>query len=250
MPSTQFILKKLGKLFINTRHFDRILQITGCQTVHCLGDSHTEIFRYIAGNYLWFHTRFKFCVVQGASGMGLANPKSKTNALSVFKTYIKPLPRNEGIIFCLGEVDCGFVIWYRAQKYGVSIEEQFELSLRNYLSFVDYAKLQGFETILILSAPLPTIIDNQDWGEVAQLRRDVKATLRQRTDLTMKYNERLRSYSQKKGYIFLDIEKDILDSKERVIAERFRHPDPLNHHLNEKPTAQLLIPYLKSYGYW
>jgi hypothetical protein len=230
--------------------FDSVLKITGARTLHCLGDSHTAIFRYISRNYFWFHTRFKFCIVQGATAMGLANPKSKTNAFNIFKDYLKTVAINENLLFCLGEVDCGFVIWYRAQKYNYSVREQFDLSLNNYLEFISHAKQQGFKNFYFCSTPLPTIVDGQNVGSVAELRQEVTATLQERTKLTLEYNQKLRDYSIQEGCSFIDLEKDILDRKTGLIAARFRHPNPLNHHLNEQTIAPLLTSYLKSYGYW
>ena len=229
---------------------ERLMDLTGAKKIHCLGDSHTTIFDYMSRNRLWLHTQFNFCIVPGATALGLANPKSKTNALNIFQEYVLILPKNESLLFCLGEVDCGFLIWLLAQKSNCSIEEKFELSLRNYKSFLHNIKQQGFQNILICSTPLPTIFDGQDWGEVSELRREVKVTLKERTDLTIEYNRRLRECCSRENYLFIDFEKDILDMKTGVIDNKFRHPNPLNHHLNEKQVAPLLSSHLKGFGYW
>lgn len=250
MDTAKLPLKKYLKKLNLSRSFDSILKVTGARTVHCLGDSHTTLFEYIARKRFWFYTRFKFCIVEGATAMGLANPKSQTNALNIFKNYLKTVAIDENLVFCLGEVDCGFVIWYRAQKYSYSVQEQFDLSLNNYLEFISYAKQRGFKNIYVCSAPLPTIVDGQNWGTVAEMRQQVTATLQERTELTLEYNQKLREYSQQKKYFFIDLERKILDKKTGLIASKFRHVNPLNHHLNEKTIAPLLIAYLKSYGYW
>ena len=229
---------------------DRLMKLTGAKKIHCLGDSHTTAFQYMSKNRAWFHTQFSFCIVKGATALGLANPKSKTNALKIFQEYICLLSKDESLLFCLGEVDCGFLIWLLAQKNNCSIEEKFELSLHNYLSFLKKIKEQGFQNILICTAPLPTILDNQDWGEVAELRREVKATLKQRTDLTREYNKRLREYCDQENYLFLDLEKDILDINTGVINDKFRYPNPLNHHLNDQEISPLLSSHLRTCGYW
>jgi len=238
------------KRVYHSRLFAQALKLTRAKVIHFLGDSHTEMFQYIARQYLWLHTRFEFSIVQGGTAMGLVHPKSQTQALSVFSNYIQKISKKDSLFFCIGEVDCGFLIWYRSHKYGVPVDEQFQLSIHNYLTFLDSVEQQGFANISICSIPLPTIFDDRDWGEVANLRKEVKTSIKERTELTIKYNQQLQIHCQNKNWNFLDFEKDILDPKTGLIDHRFRHPNPLNHHLNEKTVAPLLVAKLKSYGYW
>ncbi|MEC4891521.1 MAG: hypothetical protein SAL07_24120 [Oscillatoria sp. PMC 1051.18] len=233
-----------------SRVYQQILKITGSKVIHCLGDSHIKIFEYISRENFWFHTRFKFSLVQGGTAMGLGHPKSKTQAIKVFSEYLQKVPKNDWLLFCLGEVDCGFVIWYRAEKYGVSVEEQFEYSLENYLNFLDELDKQGFKNIIISSVPLPTIIDDQDWGEVAKLRRSIKTSLQQRTALTRQYNRHLQNYCEKRDWFFLDFESEILDPETGTVAHQYRHPNPLDHHLNAETVAPIIIHKIKQLGYW
>lgn len=244
----QDISEKFRIMRTNIR--SQFLRSIGVDTIHCLGDSHTEIFRYIANNYNWQFTRFEYCIVHGASAMGLANPKSRTNALAIFNDYLSMIPKRDSLLFSLGEVDCGFVIWYRAQKYGYSVKEQYDLSLKNYLTFIDYSRERELRRdIIVCSTPLPTIQDEQDWGEVVELRKEVKATLRERTLLTIEYNARLRSHCSEYGYRFLDLEASTLDPITGTISNQFRNSDPFNHHLDEIAISSLIEPYLREYGY-
>jgi hypothetical protein len=68
--------------------------------------------------------------------MGMANPNSKTNALIYFNKKLKTMSRNDYYVFVLGEVDCGFLIFYRAKKYNISINSQLNLSIYNYQKFL------------------------------------------------------------------------------------------------------------------
>ncbi len=238
------------KRFYKSSLFDTALKLTGSKIINCLGDSHTKIFIYIAQQYLWFHTRFKFCIVEGGTAMGLVHPRSKTQALSTFRSYLQKISTNEALLFCLGEVDCGFLIWHRAEKYGVSVSEQFDLSLKNYIYFLNEVKKQGFKSIIVCSVPLPTILDQQTWGEVAKLRSGIKATLKKRTELTIQYNLELRNVCKKKDYFFLDFEKNILNPNKGVIDDCFRHPNPFDHHLNEKKISPTIVKIIREYGYW
>src|SRR4051794_28247820 len=88
-----------------------------------LGDSHAVVFRskYIKA----FLPSYKFHVysVPGATVSGLDNPNSKTNASNIFNEAIQNNSQINNVIFLLGEVDTGFVIWYRAQKYASKVED-------------------------------------------------------------------------------------------------------------------------------
>ncbi len=212
--------------------------------IHCIGDSHAEIFHFISDNYIWKRTKYDFCIVHGATALGLANPRSTTNAFHIFSKYLENIGREDVALFCLGEVDCGFVIWYQAAKKGISVREQFNESLENYQKLViRTAKIA--RNILILSTPLPTISDNQVWGEVAHARSEVRASLRERTDLTLRYNEALRDFSAKNDFTFIDMQKFTLNPKSNLIDSYFLNADPLNHHLSVEKTAPYIYQELK-----
>jgi len=58
------------------------------QTVlHCIGDSHVQHFKYLAREYRLPLTDMRFCIVQGATNMGLANPHSQTQAMPIFANW-------------------------------------------------------------------------------------------------------------------------------------------------------------------
>ena len=245
------VIDRLLKRVVASRKFRGLRQhIVGATTLHCIGDSHLMYFERVARENLWLHTEFKFCVVQGATATGLANPHSQTDALAIFARYIDSQPVDNPLLFCLGEVDCGFVIWYRAAKYGIPISEQFQTSLKNYCAFIDGVYQKGHSNIIISSVPFPTIIDGQDWGKIANLRREVRASLVERTQLTMQYNERLHLYCINRGFQYLDISGETLDQESGGVKDKFRNPDPFDHHLNPKSMSSIIAPKLRYLGYW
>ena len=100
----------------------------------------------------------KIKVVHGATASGLSNPNSKTKAIVNFKYYIKKeVKKNDYVLFQLGEVDCGFTIWFRSIKHNISIEEQTDLAINNYTSLINETKNFTKNKIIICSAVLPTI---------------------------------------------------------------------------------------------
>jgi len=202
-----------------------------------IGDSHvmTANAAAEAGLFLPFECRME--MVGGATAVGLRHPFSKTQALPIFKERLSPLDPLVTPVFQLGEVDCGFVIWVRSQRYGESVNAQLDASLAAYQAFLLWVRDFGYRDLVVTSAILPTIRDGQLDGEVSHLRREVKASYRDRTDLTLEYNRRLGVFCASVGFRFADLTPHLIDSSTQLLAERFRHPDPLNHHLNPDEAA-------------
>jgi hypothetical protein len=210
---------------------DKLLSL-GKQKVYVFGDSHTEVFEYLNVKRK-VKIFFDITWVGGATALGLRNPNSKTNALKTFKSKIlKIKSKDRPMIFQLGEVDTGFVMWYRAMKYEEKIEVQLEDTIKVYFEFLDWTKDLGFKDIIVVSSPLPTIKDNQEWGEVANLRKAVKASQVERTNLTFEYNNRLKEECVKRGFTFLDCDEHLTNKQTSLIDNKFLNKDVNNHHLD------------------
>lgn len=224
--------------------------LAGQVVLHCIGDSHVQSFEYLALEYLLPRTDMRFCVVQGATNLGLANPHSQTQAMPIFMNYLNAVSPNDHVIFCLGEVDCGFVIWYRADKHGTPVREQFELSLANYFGLIEtcLGKVPSIN-IVVSSVPLPTIPDHQlVAGEVANKRLGLRASQKERTELTIEYNDRLDEFCKKRGIHYLDLQGETLNKQTGVVSDDFLNRNPLDHHLDPENLAQLIVPKLHRFG--
>lgn len=209
-----------------------------------LGDSHAKVFQHIN---LEFYGTFFFNVklVGGATAFGLANPNSKTNAIHIFKKELKTI--NKDIIIILGEVDTGYLIWWRSLKYGTPVKQEFESSLSRYKDFILWMLNEGKKNITIVSAPLPTIKDNfHEFGEVAGERNAVKASQLERTSLTLAYNEELKNFCNEIGIVFLDTTKYMLDHKTGLIKSEFLNENPLDHHCNNETYSKAILKEIKS----
>lgn len=202
------------------------------------GDSHVSAFQAASVNGL-INRPCEFLPVGGATSIGLRNPNSLTNAVAHFEAALIPLRTDVIPVAHLGEVDCGFVIWWRAEKYGESIEQQMQASVEGYFDLVDKLTSIGYGSIVITGATMPTIPDNQEWGDVANARREVKASLVDRTALTLIYNGGLCAGAENRGLPFIDISDTILDPTTRCLSVDFRHPDPTDHHLNPELVGPL-----------
>jgi hypothetical protein len=216
--------------------------------IHFIGDSHTEVFKYMftqKSKYKFSNFSFNFCIVPGATNMGLSNPNSKTEAMPIFKTYLKKVQKKDISVLMLGEVDCGFVIWYRAEKMAVPIETQFETSLNNYKELIyNIHEIIG-NNIIICSVPLPTIKDGEQIGQVANERMGIKATQKERTALTIKYNRELKKLCSELNILYLDSEKETLDDNSGTVAEMYLSKRKDDHHLSNETLSEILYPKLK-----
>ena len=101
----------------------------------------------------------------------------------------------------LGEVDCGFVIWYRKKKYNDSIKSQLERSSNNYFQFLkqEVEKYFPSENILVCCVVPLTIQENTDKSFLKGARTEVTETQLERAKLTETYNHYLSKICRKRG---------------------------------------------------
>lgn len=205
-----------------------------------LGDSHALVFSSEKMKALFPEYSFEVTSVGGATVSGLKNPNAVTQAMPQYMSALETTTANT-VIVMLGEVDTGFVIWYRAQKHGSSVEQMLQQALDNYQKLLrDVAK--KFHVICV-STPLPTIRDNMDWGEVANLRKEVKASLSDRTSLTIKFNKLMEAFCTREGISYLNCDSLSTDETGTLKAS-LRNPDPNDHHYDPSAHALMIGPLL------
>lgn len=207
-----------------------------------LGDSHVTVFHsyYFILNFPFKY--FKVVSVGGATASGLENPRSKTQAFKIFNEALEKKDYDK-IIIMLGEVDTGFVIWYRAKKYNTDVEKMFNKTVETYIKFIK--KSSEYAEAIIISAPLPTIDDNSV-GEVAHARREVTASQKERTELTLKFNSETENFCQKNGIKYINLDNKSL-GEDGLVKEYLKNPDPKDHHYDNKKYAKMIIENLKAY---
>lgn len=206
-----------------------------------LGDSHALIFDSETIKARFPEFTFKTISVGGATVSGLENPNAVTQAMPQYLTALAEHPTRIAIVM-LGEVDTGFVIWYRAQKYRVSVEHMYQQAIENYQRFlVDVSKQRH---VICISTPLPTIRDGADWGEVANLRKDVKATLKERTELTVRFNKEIGDFCSNNGVTHCNFDAESI-SQNGTLKDALRNPDPSDHHYDPAAHAALISEKLR-----
>jgi hypothetical protein len=209
------------------------------------GDSHlAPIWKgYKAG---LFGTRHARCVlVAGATARGLGNPRSATGARQKYlEALLPPAPRVIPV-FLLGEVDCNSVIWLRSTAAGTDPADELARSVTVYLSFLEEVLAAGYRRILVLAAPLPTVEGSDHHRAHSILRRDITATLRERTALTRRFNQAVAEGCRLRGIDFLDLTAAWADPATGLVADRFRASDPLDHHLDEEAAAPVWVAAIR-----
>jgi len=197
-----------------------------------LGDSHTRCF--LSENTQNSIFKYEVKCVTGASAQGAVNPNSTTNALQEFQNILSTdTSIYDAVTIQLGEVDCGFVIWYRSQKYKISIQEQVNLSLANYEKFLKEIVEPKFKNVLVLSVPMPFIEDTSNNNFLSGSRKGITASLKDRTELTLNYNKKLYNICQKNKYHFIDVTNDTVDDRFKVKQE-YLNKNKWDHHMNPK----------------
>lgn len=217
------------------------------RTIFCIGDSHVRVFNWLDSWSSTKNSKFWPFMVTGATALGLANPNSRTNALERFRFALSNIPRGSSVLFMLGEVDCGYLIWYLSQRDEKPLEEVYERAMANYMEFLDEVRAGNWRLILA-SAPLPTIRDGVSLGEIANARSEVKATRKERTKLTLRWNASLRSYAAEHHIDFVDTDNWLLDPETHEIRDIFMNRDSANHHLESVPYALALSLALHKIG--
>jgi hypothetical protein len=215
--------------------------------IHVIADSHGVALQEI--NFeKEFNIKAEYCIVPGATASGLSNPNSKTKAFPKFKEYInKNVKKNDITIIQLGEVDCGFTIWLRAQKNELPLEAMLQEAFVNYTTFIRNVILKNCRKIIIASAILPTIDDKARFGIVANLRSEIKANQIERTELTMSFNKMIVNWTLDKDIIYLNLEKYLFNSETKVIKSNFLNTDKTDHHPEPTEISKIYLAELKKY---
>ena len=211
-----------------------------------LGDSHTSIFLHPAIRHAFPKSFFNVINVGGATASGLPNPNSKSQASQKFAEALADTTARR-IIVMLGEVDTGFIIWFRAAKYGDSVERVMAQAITNYTVFLSDLKSRA-HSLICLSTPLPTIHDGTDWGEVATARKEVTASQHDRTELTLRFNGQIQAFCESHGIEFISLDAESL-GRDGLVRAELLNPDPNDHHYAPRPYAKILLkPLMEKLG--
>tara|TARA_A100001015_G_scaffold275100_1_gene332085 strand:+ start:751 stop:1524 length:774 start_codon:yes stop_codon:yes gene_type:complete len=206
-----------------------------------IGDSHASVFDQWCMRMRFPKTNFIMGNVQGATVSGLENPNSKTQAKQFFLKMLNE-KKYTCVIIQIGEVDTGFVIWYRASKYVVDVQEMYDIAVLNYKKLIEEASLHG--TVIVISTPLPTIADDNLWGEVANARKEVRTSQIERTKLTLDFNQEIREFCLNSQVTYISLDNESLGDN-GVVKNELKNENSCDHHYSHEKYVNILAPKLK-----
>lgn len=206
-----------------------------------LGDSHVDVFLNRMFIIAFPGTYFDVVSVGGATVSGLENPRSKTQAFQTFDNALHE-GKYDKIIVMLGEVDTGFVIWYRAKKYNVDVMEMFDNAVNNYGNFLN--KVKELADLIVVSTPLPTI-DDQSVGEIVHARKEVITTQKERTELTLRFNQYIEDFCDQQNIKYLNLDEDSIN-EQGILKDELKNEDPADHHYDFNQYSKLISRKLKN----
>ena len=220
-----------------------LLNFISVQKIIVLGDSHALAFSSLRFRCYFPLTRFDVCSVGGATASGLDNPNSVTAAYATFNNKLNSATKNSIVIVMLGEVDTGFVIWWRAQKQGGDVNLMLSQAVEKYVKFI--SEINGTYRPLVMSTPMPTITDDNDWGEVANLRREITATQRERTGLTLRFNSEIREFCNSHGIPYRELDQESL-REDALVVDHLISAIRYDHYYGAGQHFKLTMPKLRS----
>ncbi len=204
-----------------------------------VGDSHAAVFR--EASWARLPVRLEVHAVGGATLTGLPNPKSSTLAGPKLRAALddaaRRSPRPEAVVALLGEVDCGYILWRRHEQFDEPLAPQLDRAIEHYGEFL--AQASPIAPTIVVSAPLPTMDDLSTVGEYAGLRREVRAGLSERMELTRELNRRIGALCAGLGLRFIDLDERSVGPDGRV-HPLLMNPDPTDHHYDRVAFARML----------
>jgi len=213
------------------------------ERVLVLGDSHAGVFKNKIFRKKIRKIYFNVVSVGGATVSGLKNPNSVTNAFEIFTAALSKY-KGKVVIVMLGEVDTGFTIWFYAEKHGCDIDESYGKACENYKAFL--LSIRDKFNVLVISAALPSIEDGSFLGEVSNLRKSIKASQKEKIELTIRFNQEIERFSMGNCMDYLNLDSDCLDSTGERLREIYLNNNPADHHYNQDEYANLITSKLVS----
>lgn len=213
----------------------------GGRNILVLGDSHCGVFEYCFDQGLLAPHWLNCEIVAGATAWGLNNDLSATRAWRKFDHALQRFAACDVVVIMLGECDCSFALWKKAEHLNVPPETLLDHSLagirRLVLRVCEDSPARPRKVILV-GAILPTVADAVVPTQDNPLRRAVGASQTERTQLVLAYNEKLGQLAAAMGVAYFDLSVQTMDPARGLVDGRFvaRAED---HHLSHPASAPL-----------
>lgn len=217
----------------------------GGRRILILGDSHAGVFEYIFDRDLLAPHIVNCEIVGGATACGLNNDRSLTGAFAIYQRSLQRFADFDVVVLMLGEVDCSFAFWNRAQHRGESVFEQIPRAIQGIERLLDWASCRNGRLRFVLAGSiLPTVKDDQV-DQQYEVRRSVRATQSERTALVLAYNDALRALATQRSLPYIDITAPTRDPDTGLVRDEFLVRDAVDIHQSQPATAGLWVRELR-----
>jgi hypothetical protein len=106
--------------------------MSGPLPVYVLGDGHTRYIISATWHKLFAPRKVEVCEVAGATAAADRNPNAPVDAIIKFRKFIEKRPAESIVVIHMGEADCGYVMWHRADKFNEAVALQLDQSIAAY----------------------------------------------------------------------------------------------------------------------
>lgn len=213
-----------------------------------LGDSHSGVFEYCFDHGLLAPHWVNCEIVAGATAVGLNNDTSASGAWRKFDQALDRHADFDVVAIVLGECDCSFALWKKAERLTVAPETLIAGSLSGICRLIDRIRNGSAvpaRKIIVVGAILPTVDTASAAGQENLLRREIKASQAERTRLVLDFNEQLRQLAAMTGIAYFDLTAQTRDPATGLIDRRFV-ADAGDHHISHPASARLWASQLVS----
>jgi hypothetical protein len=216
-------------------------RLLGGRKILVLGDSHCGGLEYCFDHGLLAPHWLNCEIVGGATAYGLRNDHSATQAWQKFGRALHRFSDFDVVMILLGECDCSYALWKKAERLGVSPDSLIECSMdgiRRLVLKIQNAPASNVSKIILAGALLPTIDDLAAPNQDNVQRREINASQAERTFLVLAYNEKLQQMAAALNIPYFDLTPQIMNANTGLIDQRFvgRTED---HHVSFPASAHL-----------
>lgn len=199
----------------------------GKPLIHVIGDSHVIPFRG-SMPFLAHH-------LGAATAYNLTKENSATKSNEKLFKIIGKLGRKDRVMLLFGEIDCRIHIYYQHKKSNskLSIEELIDRTISNYGEVMAQLK-QCSVNFCVHSISPATEVGNE-------YKYPFYGTPEIRSRINRMFNEKLKSFCDKNGYIFIDIYDKVTD-KDGLMLKEYAGDEI---HLNKKAVSWVRVELRK-----
>lgn len=214
-------------------------KLLGGRRILVIGDSHGGVFEYCFDHGLLAPHWLNCEIVPGATAYGLNNDASQTRAWEKFDRALRRFDHFDVVAVVLGECDCSYALWRKAEACGqppATLIERSLLGLRRLHERI--MDTDAGKKVILVGAPLPTVDDASAACQENVLRREIGATLRERTELVLNFNVALQKLAKEIGVVYFDLSDRLLDPATGLVDRNYCAA-PEDHHLSHPASAAL-----------